>query len=116
MASAAEAEYGAIFHNARLAIPMRQDLENMNHPQPPTPIFTDNITARGLSHETLKIGQEKFMDMRFHWIRDRIKQNQYQILWLPGSSNKADYFSKHHSPTHHRKMRPQFLRVDESIT
>lgn len=95
---------------------MGKDLENMNHPQPPTPIFTDNYTARVLSNETLKIGQDKLMYMRFHWIRDRIKQNQHQILCLPGSSNKEDYFSKNHPPTHQRKMRSPFLRVNESIT
>ena len=52
MASAAEAEYGALFLNARLSLPLRQILENLNHPQLPTPIFTDNATARGLAHET----------------------------------------------------------------
>lgn len=51
--------------------------------------------------------------MRFHWIRDRVKQGQFQVLCLPGSSNREDYFSKNHSPTHHRKMRPMFLQLDD---
>ena len=115
MASAAEAEYGALFVNSRLALPIRMALEDLNHTQPPTPLFTDNETAKGLAHETLKIGQAKFMDMRFHWIRDRIRQKQFQVLWIPGAFNRADYFSKHHSPTHHRKMRPQYLSMEESV-
>ena len=38
MSSAAEAEIGALYINAREAIPQRQLLEEMGHPQPPTPI------------------------------------------------------------------------------
>ena len=34
MSSAAEAEVGAMFLNAREAIPIRKFLENMGHPQP----------------------------------------------------------------------------------
>ena len=33
-----KAEYGGIFHNSRLAIPLRQALNDLNHPQPSTPI------------------------------------------------------------------------------
>ena len=91
------------------------DLENLNNPQPPTPLYTDNMTEKGLENEELKMGQSKFMDMSFHLIRDRIKEGHFQILWVPGSRNKEDYFSNHHSPTHHRKMRPLYLKVDESF-
>ena len=42
MSSAAEAEVGAMFLNAREAIPIRKCLENMGHPQPPTPMTVDN--------------------------------------------------------------------------
>ena len=37
VASAAEAETGGIFHNARMAITIRQILKILQHPQPPTP-------------------------------------------------------------------------------
>ena len=45
MTSAAEAEMGALYINAREAIPMRITLEEMGHRQPPTPMQTDNTTA-----------------------------------------------------------------------
>lgn len=48
MSSAAEAELGALYINAREAVPQRQLLEEMGHPQPPTPIQTDNSTALGV--------------------------------------------------------------------
>jgi hypothetical protein len=42
MTSATESEFGALFHNARDAIPLRTALIEMGHPQPATPIQTDN--------------------------------------------------------------------------
>jgi hypothetical protein len=48
MSSAAEAKLGALYINAREAIPMRLLLKKMGHKQPPTPIQTDNSTAYGV--------------------------------------------------------------------
>ena len=45
VASAAEAEVGGIFHNAQTGILVRRILHHLGHPQPPTPLKTDNTTA-----------------------------------------------------------------------
>jgi hypothetical protein len=47
--------------------------------------------------------------MRYHWLKDRIAQGQFNLYWSPGKSNSADYFSKHHPPAHHKLMRSQYL-------
>ena len=111
VSSASEAEYGALFMNAKAAVSLRQALQDMGHKQPPTPIQTDNDTANGIANQTVKQKHSKTIDMRYHWIQDRIKQGQFQVYWQPGSSNLADYFSKHHSPGHHKIMRPQYLKM-----
>ena len=49
------------------------------------------------------------MDMRFHWLQDREAQGQFRIYWRPGKNNLADYFTKPHSPAHHKSVRTQFL-------
>ena len=49
------------------------------------------------------------MDMRFYWIRDRVKQGQFKVLWQKGSTNLADYFTKHHPPSHHKTMRQIYI-------
>ena len=54
VASAAEAEVGALFINAQLAAPMRTTLEELGHQQPPTPMKTDNTTANGIINDTVK--------------------------------------------------------------
>jgi hypothetical protein len=46
------------------------------------------------------------MDMRFYWIKDRVKQGQF-------NQNLADYFTKHHSPAHHKRIRDVYIHADE---
>jgi len=113
MASAAEAEYGALFVNGQQAVPIRTTLEEMNHPQPPTPIQVDNSTAVGIATQALKQKRSKAMDMRFYWINDRISQGQFIVFWKPGPTNLGDYHSKHHPMSHHIKSRPTYLHVDQ---
>ena len=109
MASAAEAEIGGIFHNRQSAVPLRHTLIEMGHPQPPTLIQTDNSTALGYVNSSIKIKRTKAMDMRFHWIKDRISQKEFLVYWRSGLTYLGDYFTKHFSPAHHIVMRPKYL-------
>ena len=42
--------------------------------------------------------------MRFFWVRDRIRQRDFFSL-VPWKKYRADYFTKHHAPLHHKEMR-----------
>ena len=79
LASAAEAEMGGLFINAKHAVPQRHLLEEMGHPQPPTPIQTDNTTAYGIINNKIQPKATKAMDMRFHWLRDPESKKQFHI-------------------------------------
>jgi hypothetical protein len=81
MASAAEAKVGALFVDSQEAIPIRYALEELGHPQPPTPVQTDNSTAAGYSNNTIKQNRLKAMDMRFSWLQCRKRQRQFIIYW-----------------------------------
>ena len=115
MASAAELEVGAAFDNARAALPLRQALIDLGHPQPPTPIRTDNSTANGFLNQTVKPKRTKAIDMRFFWLIDRIHQNQFTVYWKPGINNLGGYRSKHHPPSHHQKMCPIIFNLAYSL-
>ena len=39
--------------------------------QPPTPIQTDNSTARGVVNNEIQPKATESMDMRFYWLKDR---------------------------------------------
>ena len=109
MSSAAEAELGAIFINAKEAVYLRQILTEMGHPQPRTPIQTDNLTAEGIINQKIQPKRTKAMDMRFHWLRNHEAQGQFKIYWRPRKTNLADYFTKHRPPIHHVNVRSEFL-------
>jgi hypothetical protein len=97
MSSAAEAEIGAVLINAKEGAVLRTTLEELGHPQPPTPMETDNTTATGYSNGAIKQKRTKAMDM----------------YWGPGYQNLANYFTKHHSPAHHKRMRKMYIHADE---
>ena len=63
MASAAEAELGSLFVNAKDVAPIRNTLIEINHPQPPTLIQVENFTAVGIPNEEIKHRMSKAMDI-----------------------------------------------------
>ena len=109
MSSATEAELAALYIMAREAVYIRIILEEMGHPQPPTPLQTDNSMADGVVNGKITPKRTKAMDMRFHWLRDRECQEQFRIYWRPGKLNYADYWTKHHQGKHHQNVRQEFL-------
>jgi hypothetical protein len=109
MSSAAEAKLGTLFYNAKTAVAMRHTLEELGHPQPRTPMQTDNKTANDLLTNKIMPKALKAMDMRFHWPHCRETQGQFHYYWRPGTQNLADYFTKHHPASHHKASRPTFL-------
>ena len=118
MSSAAEVELGGLFINAKTAVPMRKTLEELGHPQPPTPIQTDNSTACGVVNNEVQPKATKAMDMRFYWLKDRESQKQFKIYWRKGALNRGDYPTKHHPASHHQAIRPTLLtpwRVVEEL-
>jgi hypothetical protein len=87
MSSAAEAELGALFINAKTAVSMRRTLEKLGHPQTQTPIQTNNSTTHALLTNKILPKALKAIDMRFHWLRCRAAQGQFCYYWRPGTQN-----------------------------
>jgi len=110
VSSAAEAEYGALFLLGQEAEALRQTLLDLGYPQPPTKIISDNSCAVGVTNNKVKQKRSKAFDMRFHWIRDRVKQRHFQVEWEPGSTNLADFFTKAHSAKHHTAVRTLYVQ------
>ena len=109
VASAAEAETGGLFHNAQNIMHIRHLLHSIGHSQPPTPLKTDNNTASAFVNKTLRQRKSKSWDMKFHWLRDRELQRLIRVFWDRGIHNDADYFTKHHPPSHHQSIRSRYI-------
>jgi len=114
VSSAAEAEIAAIFINTKEAIPIRQTLIEMGHPQPATNVITDNATASKILNNSCKQIRSKAIDMRYYWVKDRIQQKQFILEWKPGKYNKGDFYTKRHPPIHYKKMRPVYLYISNN--
>ncbi len=102
MSSATEAKVGTLYINCREAVPACQTLEFMGHPQPPTPMQTDNTTAPGVINNNV-LKKLKLMGMTYHWLCDRV----FCILrhhWAPGKENNGNFRDQtscsHPSPSH----------------
>ena len=107
--SVAESEYAAMYINATIAEQRRDTLQEIGYPQEATEIFGDNQCAVGLANETHKQKMSKAVDHKFHWIRDRIKQQHFKATWRPGKTNLADYFTKAHPVGEHRERRRMYV-------
>jgi hypothetical protein len=117
VASAAEAEQcGGLFHNSQNAIPIRDALIALGHPQPPTPIKTDNATTLVIVTSLMKPKRSKTWDMRYHWIEDRVRKKHIRPYWDKGIHNWADYFTKHFPPAYHKIMRYKYLQKANECT
>ena len=104
MSAASEAEATALFTNMKEGVIQCIALEEMQWPQPPTPITVDNSTAVRLAQDTIKANKSRAMDMCLHWIQNQAQQHQFLVIWAPGKLNKKDYFTKLHASIHHHHM------------
>ena len=114
VASAAEAELGALFLNAKEGKIIRLILAELGHPQPPTPIHCDNKTAAGIANNTVKKQRSRSMEMRFFYIADQVSRGLFDVQWHPGQENLADYFTKRFDGRHHQEVRPWYLHMPNS--
>jgi len=92
--AASETEYASLYINAQHAYFERAILHALGYKQPPTRLFADNMAAVGIANDTVKLRRSKAIDMRYHWIRDRVRQGVFEVIWSQGKDNVADYFTK----------------------
>ena len=87
-------------------------------PQPPdgTPFKMDNKVSHGFIHSNIKLKRSKSWDMRFHWLRDKANQKHFRYYWSPGILNNADYFTKHHPPNVHKKLRSTYILQGHNLS
>ena len=109
VSSAAEAECGGLFLTCSTAIGIRNVLNGMGHPQGKTLVVTDNSTANSFVYSEMRMKRSKSWDMKYNWLRYRAAQQQFNIIWDKGSRNMADYFTKHHPPSHHKIKRSDYI-------
>ncbi len=79
VASTAEAELVALYHNCQKGIIFCLKLAKMGHSQPKKPVHCDNATAVGIANNTIKRQWSRSIEMRFFWIGDKVAQDMYDL-------------------------------------
>ncbi len=89
-------------------------MADISHPQPKTPVHCDNAMTVGIANNRVKRQRSRSMEMRFMWVGDTVSQEMFDLTWHPGIENLVDYQSKHHVESHHVKVRPYYLHMNNS--
>jgi hypothetical protein len=79
VASAAEAELGALYHNCQTGIVFCPTLTYLGHPKPKSPINCNNPTVVGIANKTIKRQRSCSMETQFFWIGDKVAQEMYTL-------------------------------------
>jgi hypothetical protein len=116
VSSAAEAELGSAFMNAQKGAQFRNTLIELGYPQEPTTLLVDNTVAEGLAMDTVNARRSKSMDVRFFWLRDRVKQAQFHMRHIAGRWNISDFFTKSLPKDKFQQFQPYIIvEIEDNI-
>lgn len=92
-ASVAEAEYIATFMVGQMGLELRNTLNDLGNHQDKILLTTDNAIAYGINNDTVKIKRTRSIDIKYFWMRDRVRTGDFNALWREGKSSLADFFN-----------------------
>ena len=94
--SSCEAEHIAAAMAAREALWLRKRMNDLDEPlgRDPLVLWCDNQGAIALVDHPTNHGSTKHIDVRYHFLRDRMKLGQIVVEYVRTSENVADAFTK----------------------
>ncbi len=97
--SSAEAEYMALSSAVQEVMWFRQflcemlDVSGMSV-QLGVSVFVDNQAALLMSKNDVYHGRSKHIDIRYHYVREALKDGLFKLLWVPTHQQLADGLTK----------------------
>ncbi|KAJ3535136.1 hypothetical protein NMY22_g6623 [Coprinellus aureogranulatus] len=93
--SSTEAEYVSVSAAGREIFWMRTLLKEIGvEVKGPSPLMVDNQLALRILNNPEHHGQMKHIDVKYHWVRDAVKQGKIEVHFLPTQDMIADIFTK----------------------
>jgi hypothetical protein len=93
--SSTEAEYIGMFEASKVILWLRQLLEELGYSLTgPTTLYEDNKSAIHIVQNGNDKGRTKHMDVRYHLIRDLVKNKTINVTYMPTESMTADILTK----------------------
>lgn len=113
--SSSEAEYMALASATQEAIYLRQILKELGILQPtPTVMHEDNQSCKNLAEGSGINARTKHIDVRYHFIRDAIKDKVISVVYCPTAEMIADFLTKPLTEKNFTKFRDQVLEEPEN--
>jgi len=88
------AEYQAAFEATKLSIWLRDLIGELSVLEGPTTIWCDNQAAVKLSNSEDHKKRTKHVNVRFHFLREAVKDGTVELKHVSGQENPADMFTK----------------------
>ena len=93
--STTEAEYMSLTRGAQQALWMFSFMREVGLEQEfPAILYGDNSAAIALTKNTKGHARAKHIDVRYHYIRERVAANELQVIQVPSAENLADILTK----------------------
>jgi hypothetical protein len=93
--SSSEAEYMALAAAVQECVHLRQLLADLGYPQKgATVIYEDNQGCIALARNPVFHKRTKHIDIRYHFIRERILDGTIDLKYIPTSDQYADIMTK----------------------
>ena len=113
--STAEAEYMAAAACAQEVVWFRSLLEEIGYPQTvPTVIFEDNQSCIAMSLKTGCPSRCKHIDIRHHWLQEKVERKELLLRWLASQDMVADILTKPLARDRFIYLRTRLLGATES--
>lgn len=93
--SSAKAEYRAVANSVAEVTWLRQLLHELHSPPSrATLVYCDNVSAVYLSSTPVQHQRTKYVEIDFHFVREKVAVGAIRVLHVPTSSQYADIFTK----------------------
>jgi hypothetical protein len=102
--STTEAEYVQVAETAKEALWLKQLLPVFDMPVDTVQLYCDNESAIKLLKLEATKTRTKHIDIRYHFVRQRIKTGDILVSWIASADNTADIFTKPLAHELHVKM------------
>lgn len=93
--SSTEAEYIALSTAAKEAVFLRRLLQEMGwFDKGPLKLLCDNLSASSIAKNPINHKRTKHIDVRYHFIRDKVNKNEIIVEYVNTQNNVADILTK----------------------
>ena len=112
--SSTEAEYVAAGSCCAQLLWMRQTLKDYSVICDKVPLWCDNESAIKISLNPVQHFKTKHIEIRYHFIRDHIRQGEIKLKYVNTHDNLADIFMKPLDEAIFRELRHELNIIDLS--